>query len=280
MQHNPFISLSNGVKWGSSYFSDYISGLLKPVHPNYPTIISRNSIPSCYPHYQNIFCLKKASQLPYLLWLIRRDACDNHYYWALNNITVKYCYPLPLIPVTLEQLCGGTDFTKLDLWRVYNLIWIWKWNECKTTFVTPMRHYMDRIMPNGLVNFHSVFQGFINEVFWEYLHHFVLIYTDDIFVQLTSNCSSRPKIHLPLMIHIVPHILHKCWGHRDGWGEGGTCDSTPCKQDIGKSLFFLPGFSTQVPIFQGPETSKLMPWPHFMLLKKLLMILNPYLLPK
>lgn len=49
MQHNLFISLSNGVKWGSWYFSDYFSGLLKPVHPNHPTTISRNSILSCYP---------------------------------------------------------------------------------------------------------------------------------------------------------------------------------------------------------------------------------------
>lgn len=56
MQHNPFISLSNGVKWGSWYLSDYFSKLLKHVHPNHPTTISRNSILSYYPHYQNIFC--------------------------------------------------------------------------------------------------------------------------------------------------------------------------------------------------------------------------------
>lgn len=73
-----------------------------------------------------------------------------------------------------------------------------------------MRHYMDRIMPNGLVNVPSICQGFMNEVFWEYLHHFILIYIDDIFVQLITNYASRPKIHLPLMIHIVPHIVHKC----------------------------------------------------------------------
>lgn len=64
---------------------------------------------------------------------------------------------------------------------------------------------MDRIMPNGLVNVPSIFQGFMNEVFWEYLHHFILIYIDDIFVQLITNYASRPKTHLPLMIHIFPH---------------------------------------------------------------------------
>lgn len=99
-----------------------------------------------------------------------------HFYWALNNITVKYCYPLPLIPVTLEQLCGATGFTKLDLWSAYNLIRSLKWNECKTTFVTPMGHYKYRIIPNCLVNSPSIFQGFMNEIFREYIHHFILIY--------------------------------------------------------------------------------------------------------
>ncbi len=43
-------------------------------------------------------------------------------YRALNKITVKFQYPLPLVPVALEQLCGARLFTKLDLRSAYNLI--------------------------------------------------------------------------------------------------------------------------------------------------------------
>ncbi|KAK3563138.1 hypothetical protein QTP86_016376, partial [Hemibagrus guttatus] len=45
-------------------------------------------------------------------------------YRALNQITVKFRYPLPLISAVLERLRGATVFTKLDLRSAYNLIWI------------------------------------------------------------------------------------------------------------------------------------------------------------
>ncbi len=45
-------------------------------------------------------------------------------YRALNKITVKFRYPLPLVPAALEQLRGARLFTKLDLRSTYNLIWI------------------------------------------------------------------------------------------------------------------------------------------------------------
>lgn len=36
-------------------------------------------------------------------------------YQALKKITVKVHYPLPLVPAVLEQLCGASILTKLDL---------------------------------------------------------------------------------------------------------------------------------------------------------------------
>ncbi|KAK3525890.1 hypothetical protein QTP70_010938 [Hemibagrus guttatus] len=45
-------------------------------------------------------------------------------YRALNKITVKFRYPLPVAPAVLEHLRGATVFTKLDLCSAYNLIWI------------------------------------------------------------------------------------------------------------------------------------------------------------
>lgn len=45
-------------------------------------------------------------------------------YRSLNDVTVKYCYPLPPVPAALEQLCTARFFTKLDLKCAYNLICI------------------------------------------------------------------------------------------------------------------------------------------------------------
>lgn len=36
-------------------------------------------------------------------------------YHGLNNVTVRYPYPLPLVPTALEQLCSDQIFTKLNL---------------------------------------------------------------------------------------------------------------------------------------------------------------------
>lgn len=57
-------------------------------------------------------------------------------YPGLNNITVKYPYPLPLVPVALEQLWEAKVFTKLNLRSTYNLVRIREGDKWKTAFST------------------------------------------------------------------------------------------------------------------------------------------------
>ncbi|XP_016095557.1 RNA-directed DNA polymerase homolog [Sinocyclocheilus grahami] len=102
-------------------------------------------------------------------------------YQALNDQTVKFAYPLPLVPVALEELRGAHIFSKLDL-RIYNLIRIRRGDEWKTAFVTPTGHWEYRVMPYGLSNSASVFQNFMNEIFRDMLNRFVLVYIDDILI--------------------------------------------------------------------------------------------------
>ncbi|XP_053486133.1 macrophage mannose receptor 1-like [Ictalurus furcatus] len=46
------------------------------------------------------------------------------HYWSLNQCSVKYHYPLPLLPAALEQLRSATIFTKLGLHSAYNLFYV------------------------------------------------------------------------------------------------------------------------------------------------------------
>lgn len=85
-------------------------------------------------------------------------------YRGLNKITVKYPYPLPLVPAALEQLRQAAIFTKLDLRSAYNLIRIKKEDEWKTAFSTTNGHYHYQVMPYGLAGAPGVFQCFINDV--------------------------------------------------------------------------------------------------------------------
>ncbi|KAK3551952.1 hypothetical protein QTP70_031641 [Hemibagrus guttatus] len=115
-------------------------------------------------------------------------------YRALNQITVKFRYPLPLVPAALEHLRGATIFTKLDLRSAYNLIWILEGDEWKTAFITPTGHYEYLVMPYGLANAPSVFQDFIHEVLREFLHRCVLVYIDDILIYSRSLAEHRQHV--------------------------------------------------------------------------------------
>ncbi|KAK3550114.1 hypothetical protein QTP86_020669 [Hemibagrus guttatus] len=115
-------------------------------------------------------------------------------YRALNKMTIKFRYPLPLVPSALKHLRGATVFTKLDLHSTYNLIRIREGDEWKTAFVTPTGHYEYLVMPYGLVNAPSVFQDFMHEVLREFLHKSVLVYIDDILIYSRSMADHRQHV--------------------------------------------------------------------------------------
>ncbi|KAL0200166.1 hypothetical protein M9458_003353, partial [Cirrhinus mrigala] len=126
-------------------------------------------------------------------------------YRAINRYTVKFRYPLPLVPAALEQLRTAWIFTKLDLRSAYNLIRIREGDEWKTAFVTPTGHYEYLVMSYGLVNAPSVFQNFIHEVLREFLHRFVIVCIDDILIYSRSEAEHR---------HHVAEVLQKLREHQ------------------------------------------------------------------
>ncbi|XP_036068023.1 uncharacterized protein LOC118598811 [Oryzias melastigma] len=136
---------------------------------------------------------------------------------SLNDITVKYHYPLPLVPAALEQLHTAHYFTKLDLRSAYNLIRIREGHEWKTAFSTTTRHYEYLVMPFGLCNAPSVFQAFVNDVFRDLLHKFVIVYIDDILVY--SDTFEEHVSHVRQVLQrLITHRLYakgeKCEFHQ------------------------------------------------------------------
>ncbi|KAL0181246.1 hypothetical protein M9458_023652, partial [Cirrhinus mrigala] len=139
-------------------------------------------------------------------------------YRGLNEVTVKYRYPLPLVPSALEQLRSAKLFTKLDLRSAYNLIRIREGDEWKTAFSTTSGHYEYRVMPFGLANSPSCFQAFVNEVFRDMLNRWVIVYIDDILIY--SNSYSEHVQHVRAVLRrLITHQLYakeeKCAFHQD-----------------------------------------------------------------
>ncbi|KAI2648707.1 Transposon Tf2-6 polyprotein [Labeo rohita] len=139
-------------------------------------------------------------------------------YRALNDITIKYRYPLPLVPSALEQLRSARFFTKLDLRSAYNLIRIREGDEWKTAFSTATGHYEYLVMPFGLANSPSFFQAFVNEIFRDMLHRWVIIYIDDILIY--SNSYQEHIQHVRAVLQrLIQHQLYakeeKCEFHQE-----------------------------------------------------------------
>lgn len=104
------------------------------------------------------------------------------YYRELNKITIKNCYPLPLIPELFQKFRTTPIFTKLGLWSAYNLIRICEGGKWKTAFRTWFGHFEYLVMPFGLCNAPATFQHFVNDIFREHLDNHVIVYLNNILI--------------------------------------------------------------------------------------------------
>ena len=121
-------------------------------------------------------------------------------YGALNKITVKDKFPLPIIDDILETVAGHRVYIKLDLCSGYHQLRLRGGDEPKTAFVTPQGQYEWLVLPFGCVNGPPAFSHFTTSLFCEL--SFVVVYIDDILI-----FSKTPVEHIR-HVHEVLEILH------------------------------------------------------------------------
>jgi hypothetical protein len=119
-----------------------------------------------------------------------RFCCD---YRALNKLTKKDRYPLPLINETLERIGKARWFTKLDVIAAFHKIRIAEGDEWLTAFRTRYGLYEWLVTPFGLANAPSTFQRYINWTLRDFLDEFASAYMDDILVFSSGGLSEHRK---------------------------------------------------------------------------------------
>ncbi len=80
-------------------------------------------------------------------------------------MTIKNCYPLPLISNLIDKLCGAKYFTKLDVCWGYNNIRIKEGDEEKAAFRMNRGLYEPTVMFFGFTNSPATFQWMMNDIF-------------------------------------------------------------------------------------------------------------------
>jgi len=129
--------------------------------------------PSKSPMAAPVFFIKKKDGA---LWLVQD-------YRALNAVTVKTKYPLPLISKLITQFRGAKYFTKLDVRWGFNNVRIRSGDEWKAAFCTNQGLFEPLVMFFGITNSPATFQTMINDLFRDLITEGIMVvYLDDILI--------------------------------------------------------------------------------------------------
>lgn len=128
----------------------------------------------------------RESESPYaspILLVKKKDGTDRMVvdYRALNSVTVKDRYPLPLIEDHIDRLGKCKYFTALDMLTGFHQIKLSEDSIPRTAFVTPEGHFEYLKMPYGLANAPVVYQRIISDTLRPFIDSGkALVYIDDV----------------------------------------------------------------------------------------------------
>ena len=127
--------------------------------------------PSKSPYGAPLFFVKQNGKL--------RGVVD---YRALNRLTKKNNAPIPRSDEIFDRLGGAKFFSKLDLKTGFHQIRVKPEDIEKTAFNTKYGQFEYLVMPMGLCNAPATFQTLMNQLFYDCIDDFLVVYMDDLVI--------------------------------------------------------------------------------------------------
>jgi hypothetical protein len=131
-------------------------------------------------------------------------------YRALNAKTVKDRFPIPVVEELFDELRRAKFFTKLNLRSGYHQVRMHPDDMEKTAFRMHQGLFEFLVMSFGLTNASATFQALMNEVLRPFLHMFVLVLFDDIFIYSPSWTEHLGLVRLVLVALQQHKLFLKC----------------------------------------------------------------------
>jgi len=131
-------------------------------------------------------------------------------YCALNAMTVKNRYPLPLISELVSQLRRAKYFTKLDVQWGFNNVHIKPGDEWKAAFHTNCSLFEPLVMFFGMTNSPTIFQTMMNNIFRTFIAKgIVVVYLDNILIFTRTEEEHERAVQRVLEV-LAEHKLFLC----------------------------------------------------------------------
>ncbi len=137
-------------------------------------------------------------------------------YKRLNVITKKDHYLIYLIEETLTQLEDAKYFTKIDIRQAFYQIKMFEDLEELTTFLTRFGKFKYLVIVFSLYNDLAFWQHLINNILFDFLHHLVQVYLNNILIY--NKTLKKHRSHIRQVLQCLQEVelqadIDKCKFH-------------------------------------------------------------------